>query len=229
MLHVCTRYISPDDAAMERFWRLRPGQVWRQSEIFPRRPGPFVRHNASGERELVIGQWALIPWFAQSPHLRYSTNNARYEEITRKASYRDVWANGKRCIVPAWSFDEPNWETGRNVWWRFRRRDGTPWGLAGLWSSWTDKATGEIHESYTMLTVNADAHPLMSRMHKPDPKYGPDEQDKRSVVAIEPADTDRWLDGKADEVWALVVPPAADLIEAGPVAAPIASPTLPLC
>lgn len=33
-----------------------------------------------------------------------------------------------------------------------------------------------------MLTVNADAHPPMHRMHKPDPAFGPDEQDKCSVV-----------------------------------------------
>ncbi|MFC3147258.1 hypothetical protein [Piscinibacterium candidicorallinum] len=39
-----------------------------------------------------------------------------------------------------------------------------------------------------MLTFNADQHPLMSRMHKPDPKLPPDPQDKRSVIAIEDAD-----------------------------------------
>jgi putative SOS response-associated peptidase YedK len=217
---VCTRYISPEDAAMERFWQLRPGQTWRQTEIFPRRPGPFIRRGGDGSRELVIGQWALIPWFAEQPHLRYSTNNARFEEITRKASYKHAWAGGRRCIIPAWSFDEPNWETGRNVWWRFRRRDGSPFGLAGLWSTWTDRATGEIFESYTMLTVNADTHPLMSRMHKPDPKFGPDEQDKRSVVAIEFADTDRWLDGSLEDARALVAPPPVDAIEAGPATPP---------
>jgi putative SOS response-associated peptidase YedK len=27
-------------------------------------------------------------------------------------------------------------------------------------------------ESYTMLTINADGHPLMRRMHKPDPQAG---------------------------------------------------------
>jgi hypothetical protein len=27
-----------------------------------------------------------------------------------------------------------------------------------------------------MLTLNADAHPLMRGMHKPDPKLGPDQQ-----------------------------------------------------
>ena len=42
-----------------------------------------------------------------------------------------------------------------------------------------DKATGEVHESHTMLTLNADLHPLMSRMHKPDPKL-PSEISKTS-------------------------------------------------
>ena len=46
-----------------------------------------------------------------------------------------------------------------------------------------------------MLTLNADHHPLMSRMHKPDPKLPPDQQDKRSVIAIEKGDVDRWLAG----------------------------------
>ena len=41
-----------------------------------------------------------------------------------------------------------------------------------------------------MLTVNADDHPIMSRMHKPDPKLPPDQQDKRSVVAIEEGDVE---------------------------------------
>jgi hypothetical protein len=36
-----------------------------------------------------------------------------------------------------------------------------------------------------MLTLNADHHPLMNRMHKPDPKLGPEQQDKRSVFGIE--------------------------------------------
>jgi hypothetical protein len=67
-----------------------------------------------------------------------------------------------------------------------------------------------------MFTLNADAHPLMSRMHKPDPKLGPDQQDKRSVVAIELADTDQWLFGTVDDARSLVRVPPLDAIEAGP-------------
>ena len=72
-------------------------------------------------------------------------------------------------------------------------------------------------DSYTMLTINADNHPLMSRMHKPDPKLPPDQQDKRSVVSIEAADTDAWLSGAIEDAKALLRPPDVTLMDAGPL------------
>lgn len=119
--------------------------------IFPRRPGPFIRAGADGERRVVVGQWGLIPWFAKEAKLKYSTNNARIETAPTAATFKLPWSRGQRCLIPAQSFDEPNWESGKNEWWRFRRADGRAWGLAGLWNTWTDKATGEIVESYTMI------------------------------------------------------------------------------
>lgn len=217
---MCNRYVSPEQAVIERFFeigRSRPLPPW-PVELYPRAAGPFVRLDAGGRREIAVGRWGLIPHFAPSAELRYSTNNARSEELARKPSYRLPWARGQRCIIPALSFDEPCWETGRNVWWRFRRADGEPWGLAGLWNAWIDPATGEIHESYTMLTVNADAHPLMARMHKPDPALPPDRQDKRSVIPIEQGDVDQWLAGTIEEAQALLRVPAADAFDASPLA-----------
>jgi putative SOS response-associated peptidase YedK len=219
---MCTRYISPDTAAIERHWHVGRDDAWRGDEMFPRSRGPFIRaeRNASEpQRELAIGQWGLVPWFAKTAKLTFATVNARFEDVTHKASFKDPWRYGKRCVIPAWSFDEPNWESGRNVWWRFRRADGTPWGLAGLWNAWADKATGEVIESYTMLTVNADRHPLMRRMYKPDPKLAPDHQDKRSVVSIELEDVDRWLHARADEAAQLVVAPAVETLAAAPAIA----------
>jgi len=216
---MCTRYITPEQAAIERVWHIGQHNPWRgQFEIFPRAIGPFVRATQnSGERELVLGHWGLIPWFAETAKLTYSTNNARFEEITRKASFKQPWLHGRRCIIPAWSFDEPCWESGKNVWWRFRRADGEPWGLAGLWNAWQDKATGEVVESFTMLTINADDHLLMSRMHKPDPKLPPDRQDKRSVAPIELGDVDQWLYGSIEDAASLVRVPPMALIVAEPV------------
>jgi putative SOS response-associated peptidase YedK len=205
---------------MWRVGRQNPGRWWDE-DVFPRGTGAFIRRvqdDAGYSRELVAGQWGLIPWFAKEPKLKFPTNNARSEELAAKASYKHPWARGQRCIIPATTFDEPNWETGKNVWWRFARADGDPWGLAGLWNVWTDPGTGEVRESYTMLTINADAHPLMSRMHKPDPKLPADKQDKRSVIPIELADVDQWLAGTVAEASELLRVAPVEVFNAGPVA-----------
>lgn len=220
---MCTRYIGPEAGDIERAWHVGSRNPWKAGEVFPNYPAPFIRaarERVERERELVVGQWSLIPWFAKERRLKYPTANARSEELLQKASYKDPWKRGQRCIVPAQAFFEPCWETGKHVPWIFRRPDGEPWGLAGLWSVWHDKGTGEDVESYTLLTINADHHPLMSRMHRPDPTRPPHLQDKRSLVPIELEDTDQWLFGTVEDARALIQVPAADAFvgEPGPVA-----------
>jgi putative SOS response-associated peptidase YedK len=225
---MCTRYVSPEAATIERTWHVGRHNPWRGAGLFPRQQGAFIRaarDSTEPARELIIGQWGLIPWFATSAKLSYATHNARFEEIKTKASFKNSWQYGKRCVIPAVSFDEPNWQIGKNVWWRFRRADTSPWGLAGLWSTWIDKTTGEVFESYTMLTMNADTHPLMSRMHKPDPRLPPDRQDKRSVVPVEIENVDQWLFGTEAEAASLMGLADAGVFVAGPAAD--ADPALP--
>lgn len=218
MRGMCNRYAPPRPEEVSRRWLPRQAVVnFPPGPVFPRQPGPFLRaadRTTPGTVELVVGRWGLIPWFAKSTDLKFSTNNARFEELSAKPSYKQPWARGQRCVIPAEWFDEPCWETGRNVWWRFRRADGDPWGLAGLWNDWVDPATGEVVSSYTMLTLNADGHPLMGRMHKPDPKLPAHAQDKRSVVPIEPEDVEQWLFGRPEHAAALVRLSDAALFEA---------------
>jgi putative SOS response-associated peptidase YedK len=177
-----------------------------QRDVFPRGTGSFVRaaKEPNSSNELVLGQWGLIPWFAKTPKLTYSTNNCRSETAATATSFKQSWVRGQRCLIPALMFFEPNWETGKNEWWTFKRADGQPWALAGLWNAWTDKDSGEIIESYTMLTMNAEDHPIMRKMHKPDPKLAPDKQDKRSVVALETKDIEMWLHGSLEEANSLI-------------------------
>ena len=216
---MCTRYISPEAGDIERLWHVGAGNPWRGREVYPNYDGPFIRSARDATepaRELVIGQWSLIPWFAKERKLKYPTANARSEELSQKASYKHPWARGQRCIIPAAAFFEPNWETGKHIPWIFRRPDAEPWGLAGLWNTWADKETGELVESYTMLTLNADQHPLMNRMHRPDPKRPPEMQDKRSVVPIEPEDINTWLFGTVEQAQALIRLQPAEAFNAAP-------------
>ena len=204
---MCNRYHPPRADEFYAEFKAQPPANYPPGSVFPRGRGVFVRRakdSAGFERQGVVGQWGLIPWFAKSATLPYSTNNARIEGVATTASFKQPWAKGQRCIIPAAVFWEPNWESGKNEWWRFKRADGRPWALAGLWSTWIDKTTAEIVESYTLLTMNADSHPLMRRMHKPDPKLPPIEQDKRSVVVLEADAYDTWLAGTKEEAMALV-------------------------
>ena len=67
-----------------------------------------------------------------------------------------------------------------------------------------------------MLTINADTHPLMKRMHKPDPKLPADQQDKRSVIPIEMHDMDQWLAGTTKEAVVLLQLAPVEVFSAGP-------------
>ncbi|MDO9404891.1 MAG: SOS response-associated peptidase family protein [Polaromonas sp.] len=189
--------------------------------VAPLRSGPFVTAS-----EAVVGQWGMIPPSSatRTPKTakgqRMSTNNCRRESMAKSWTFGQAWRAGQRCLIPAENFDEPNWESGKNEWWRFSRADGQPWALAGLWSTWVDPETGEVVPSYTMITQNCDAHPLLRRMHKPDPKLAADQQDKRAVVPLERDQWDQWLNGSNEQADKLIQLPAEHLFAAGPAARP---------
>jgi putative SOS response-associated peptidase YedK len=68
-----------------------------------------------------------------------------------------------------------------------------------------------------MLTMNADEHPIMRRMHKPDPKLSHGQQDKRSVVAIDDDMREMWLSETTKEAQALIRLTPIEAIVASPV------------
>jgi len=209
---MCNLYhMAPRDHVERHFRTLLP-EGYREAAVGPYNQGLILRRAPAGLQPLMA-QWGMIApgSKARRPDSRaILTNNARAESIASRPTYRDAWRRGQRCLIPCAWYQEPNWETGRNIWWRMRRADGAPWALGGLWSEWTDPASGEIVPSFTMITINCDGHPLLGRLHKPDPRLPADAQDKRSVVPLEPADWDAWLDGDEATARALLQVPPAD-------------------
>lgn len=113
------------------------------------------------------------------------TYNARTETVAEKPSFRDAWKKAHHCIIPAEAIFEPDWRSGKAVPTRVSRADGEPMGIAGLWS-WWKSPKGDVLHSFTMLTINADQHPLMNQFHKP--------TDEKRMVVILPEDRyDDWL------------------------------------
>lgn len=186
----------------------------QHSELFPDEtwPGyaaPFVRQARDREqhtREVRTGLFGLVPYWAKDLTIGRRTYNSRSETAAEKPSFRDAWRFGRRCIIPAESIFEPNWETGKAIRWRIKRKDGAPMGIAGLWGAWKAPDGNELL-SYTMLTINADGHPVMQRFHKP-------EDEKRMVVVLHEADYDAWLDAPAARMREFLQPYPAQSLEA---------------
>ena len=193
--------------------------------IFRNYPAPFIRRpHAAGigddavpDRELLIGQFALLPYWSKTRKIKFLTTNARAEEVTAKAAYKGPWARGQHCIIPAQAIYEPDWRTGSHVKVRIGRSDARPMGIAGLWDQWKDAPSGEIILSFTMLTINADSHPLMRNFHRADPKTGDDE--KRMVVILPEAQYGEWLLAAPDRSMEFMQQFPADKLSAAPAGA----------
>jgi putative SOS response-associated peptidase YedK len=209
---MCNLYHLSPKAEISNYFKAQVHDELPEGAVGPFGQGVFIRQQG-GRRQALPGQWGMIaPRASQArPASRaILTNNARIESVAERPTYRDAWRGNRRCIIPAQSYQEPNWETGRNVWWQMRRIDGLPWALAGIWSEWTRPETGEILPNYSMLTMNCDGHPLLSRLHKPDPALPPDRQDKRAVIRLRVEDWDCWLNGTIEQAMALVRLPEAE-------------------
>jgi putative SOS response-associated peptidase YedK len=116
--------------------------------------------------------------------------------------------------LPCRRFYEPDYETGKAVRWRIGMADESPLAIAGLWRAWKDPADGSTSLSMTMLTVNADDHPLMKRFHRPG-------AEKRSVVIIAPTEYENWLSCKStDEARSFLQLYPADAMHAEPFLLP---------
>lgn len=194
MLCMCAHYeaVSKPERLHDTFKVAMPtGAV---ADVWPGYAGVFIRHPREAQqgdgvahwREAMAGSFGLIPHWAKDPSLAKKTYNARSETVASKPSYRDAWRLGRRCIIPAEAFYEPDWRSGRAVPTRIARADGKPMGIAGIWTGWRTP-DGSIVRSMSMLTVNADEHPLMKNFHRP-------EDEKRMVVVLEERDFDAWLD-----------------------------------
>jgi putative SOS response-associated peptidase YedK len=166
----------PTDTGQTDLW---PGYAGS----FIRRPRPQDHAGSPPNMEAMAGVFGLIPHWAKDRTVARHTYNARSETVAEKPSFRDAWRLGRRCIIPVEAFYEPDWRSGKAVPTRISRADGNPMGLAGIWTGWR-APDGSIVRSYSMLTINADEHPLMRQFHKP--------QDEKRMVVILPEE--RYLD-----------------------------------
>lgn len=115
---MCANYIPVTSAErLLQFFGVVRGIDEAAREAFPARLAPFIRlapdGTASGElvRTVEDGIFRFVPDFVAKVEWARNTYNARTETVDTKFTYKKAWAEGRRCIIPADAFYEPNYES----------------------------------------------------------------------------------------------------------------------
>lgn len=167
-------------------------------EAFPGYAAPLVvKSHQSGRVACGLAKFGLIPAWAKDNKISRHTYNARSETVTEKPSYRTAWRQRQFGLVLVDDFYEPSYESGIAVRWKIQLASGDPFAMACLWDRWKDPQTGEILVSFSMLTVNADDHPVMRQFHKPG-------DEKRTPVVMAPHLHDQWLSANTAQAHELL-------------------------
>jgi putative SOS response-associated peptidase YedK len=197
---MCAHYDSPPWSKLAKLMTVTTSSVSYSADVWPGKPAPFL--HGSDCLKWEVGCFGLMPHWAKQTLFR-QTYNARSETVATKPTYRQAWKARQFCAVPAQAFYEPNYETGRAESHRIERQDKEIFWLAGLWESFRDNFDQQIF-SFTLLTINAEHHPLMSHYHGL-------EDEKRSVVVLPPNSLDSWIQAKSEqEARAFLTPFAAN-------------------
>jgi putative SOS response-associated peptidase YedK len=150
-------------------------------------PAQMVNVVLAPESERILSQlkWGLVPSWSKDAPTSKGLINARAETLTEKPSFREAFKS-HRCIIPASGFYE--WQkkgTGAKQPFYFYLKEKEVFGFAGLWEEWLDKQTGELLETCTIITT--EANEILKAVHD------------RMPVILMAESYDEWLDTKVKD------------------------------
>jgi putative SOS response-associated peptidase YedK len=167
------------------------------------------QNNDTGERSLDLLKWGLVPYWSKAKP-KPPPINAKSETVQKVTMFWDAYRR-RRCIMPVDLFFE--WKAIKGA--RAKQpyaigmKDGSGFGLAGLWENWKDPSTNEWTRTFAVLTT--EANELVADIHE------------RMPVILKPEDYDRWL-GTEPDPRDLLGPFPAELMRMWPISTRVNSP-----
>jgi putative SOS response-associated peptidase YedK len=129
--------------------------------------------------------WGLIPhWIktkAEADKISIQTLNARSETVFEKSSFRSYIPNS-RCLIIADGFFEWMDFAQKKYPYYIYMKNNSVFCFAGIYSSWADKETGELLNTFSILTTGANS--MLARIHN---------SKERMPVIIPPHQYKKWL------------------------------------
>jgi putative SOS response-associated peptidase YedK len=185
---MCGRFTQTRDyASLARRFGLPPEgpELSPRYNLAPGQEAPvIVWDHQRQKRRLGLVRWGLVPPWVEEPGRGPTPINARAEGLAEKPMFRRAFRR-RRCLVPADGFFEWAEAAGGQQPYLFRRADGEPFGMAGLWERWRDQEGQDEVVSFAIVTVPANE--LAARVHP------------RMPAILAPQDEALWLDDGVEE------------------------------
>jgi putative SOS response-associated peptidase YedK len=201
---MCGRYdLSESPAAIAAHFSVPSSPDFPANrDVRPTQRAPIIRLNPlSNKRESTMARWGLVPAWAKDMKFGTHTINARIETVAGLPAYRAAFRN-RRALVPVSAFFEWQGPKGERTKFRISVRGQPLFALAGLWERWTDQRSGEIVETYTIVTTAANE--ALASVHE------------RMPVIVAPDRYENWLDTTCAQME-LFVPVAGIDLHVAPV------------
>ena len=158
--------------------------------VAPTHQMPIV-HVEDGERRAMRAHWGLVPFWAKNRSIGYRMINARSETAHSSGAFRAAMRK-RRCIVPVDGWYEWKKVEREKQPYRFHRSDERLIAVAGLFEHWICPDTGEVLDSFTILTTEPNAMardihdrmPVLLRETDWEQWLDPDTQDSRAMTQL---------------------------------------------
>ncbi len=144
---------------------------------------PVVINNKS--LDIDVMNWGLIPYWVKdiSSAKQMSINclNSRDDTIFDKPSFKYSIIK-RRCLIPVSGFFEWQEINKKKYPYFIFMKDEEPFSLGGIFDSWINPETKEVHKTFSIITTNAN--PLLEKIHN---------TKKRMPLIIKYEDEKKWL------------------------------------
>lgn len=189
---MCGRFITPDQAAIEREWGLvAPADFTQSYNLAPSQLAPVIRLDQNGEPDLSLLTWGFQPSWAKRGWI-----NARSETLFESKAFASA-ARKRRCIVPSIGWYEWQGRKAPRQPYVFHRDGFLPFAFAGIWTA--REVDGVWERSFAIATMAASGEHAKIHPRKP-VVLGADAQQ----AWIDPAtDDDRAMELIATEAYAI--------------------------
>jgi putative SOS response-associated peptidase YedK len=212
ILEMCGRAYQTysDEELYFRYLSARPAIPLNLAPIYnlcPTLESPVLRV-LSGQRQLDLMRWQLVPATEPIFSTRLSTINARSEGVFDSRLYRELVIR-QRCIIPLSGFFEWKRTGDEKRPFKIFLRDEPIMSVAGIWETWHAGASDQ-RQSFSILTTSANE--FMSEIHDRMPVVldrlaesawlDPELRDREALASLLRPCPSSWLD--AVEVSSLV-------------------------